>query len=113
MDEEDNSLYKKPEKIFSVGSIKIFFKNKNARPKIIRFTITKGHGSLLLQKLLDLQGYKELSYWLTSFAVPTGIISSVETTQLNCIEPSNLIKKLQSYQLNRAVLINSDRILES
>jgi hypothetical protein len=91
VDEADDLLYKQPDKFFSIGASKMGIKNKSARPKIICFTSTKGNGTLLWQKLLELQGYKELSYWPTSFAVPTGVISSVETTQLTRIEPSAVV----------------------
>ena len=94
MDEADNLLYQQPEKFFSIGASKLSINNKRVRPKIVCFTSTKGHGTLLWQKLLELQEYKELSYWPTGFAVPTGVISSVESTHLNYIEPSNLVELL-------------------
>jgi hypothetical protein len=88
VDEADDLLYKQPEKFFSIGASKMGIKNRSARPKIVCFTSTKGHGTPLWQKLLEMQGYKELSYWPRTFAVPTGVVSSVETTQLSCIEPA-------------------------
>ena len=94
VDEADDLLYKQPEKFFSIGASKMSINNKRVRPKIACFTSTKGHGTLLWQKLLELQEYKELSYWPTGFAVPTGVISSVESTHLNYIEPSNLVELL-------------------
>jgi hypothetical protein len=91
VDEADDLLYKQPEKFFSIGASKMSIHNKRVRPNIVCFTSTKGHGTLLWQKLLELQEYKELSYRPAGFAVPTGVISSVETTKLTCIEPDNLV----------------------
>ena len=80
VDEADDLLYKQPEKFFSIGASKMSINNKRVRPKIACFTSTKGHGTLLWQNLLELQEYKELSYWPAALSVPTGVISSVETT---------------------------------
>ena len=91
VDECDDLLYKQPKKFFSIGASKMNINNKRVRPKIACFTSTKGHGTQLWQKLLELQEFKELSYWPAGFAVPTGVISSVETTKLTCIEPANLV----------------------
>ena len=63
VDEADDILYKRPEQFFAIGADKSRIANKAARPKIVCFTSTKGHGNELWRTLLKIQGYKELSYW--------------------------------------------------
>ncbi len=63
VDEADDILFKRPEQFFAIGADKCRIANKAARPKILCFTSTKGHGNELWHTLLNIQGYKELSYW--------------------------------------------------
>ena len=54
VDEADDILYKKPEQFFAIGADKNRMANKAARPKIVCFTSTKGHGNELWHTLLKI-----------------------------------------------------------
>jgi hypothetical protein len=54
VDEADDILYKRPEQFFAIGADKSRIANKAARPKIVCFTSTNGHGNELWRTLLKI-----------------------------------------------------------